>query len=418
MQEKELEKTKSINIITRNQTFSSYIFFWIGQLISLLGSSIVQFAIIWWITLETESAVFLSIAAVITFLPQVITIPIAGVFADRWNRRLALVVIDFSQAFFTFLLVLIFLGGGGTVWIVVLFNCIRSIFQAFHMPTVDAIVPAMVPKDRLTRMNSFNNLFTGLFRFIGPIIGAVVIAFWSLNKILWIDVITFIIALIPLLFISIPSVERDQEKEETYSFIKEFKEGIGLLKTTPGFLILALWSLLINFLSVPFGILLPYFVKVTHFGTEAHFAMLLVFIQAGSIAGALVISIKKNWRRKILIIMGGSTITFIGYLFVALAPTGLFLMMGIGEFIRGFTLATGLPVYFTILQTAVPPDKQGRIFSIDATLSFAIMPFGMLVAGPLSNLMGIVNFFVLLSILGISVSLGTYFLTGIRKIEY
>ncbi|MFX0141789.1 MAG: MFS transporter, partial [Candidatus Hodarchaeota archaeon] len=310
MQEKELEKTEPIEIITTNQKFTSYILFWIGQLISLLGSSIVQFAIIWWITLETESAVFLSIAAVITFLPQVITIPIAGVFADKWNRRLALIVIDFSQAFFTFILVLIFLGGVGTVWIVVLFNCIRSIFQAFHMPTVDAIVPAMVPKDKLTRMNSFNNLFTGLIRFIGPIIGAVVMAFWSIDQILWIDVITFIIAVIPLLFISVPSVERDQEKEADYSFIKEFKEGIGLLKTTPGFLILAFWSLLVNFLSVPFGTLLPYFVKVTHFGTESHFAMLLVFVQIGSIVGALVISIKKNWRRKILIIMGGSTITF------------------------------------------------------------------------------------------------------------
>ncbi|MFW9999777.1 MAG: MFS transporter [Candidatus Hodarchaeota archaeon] len=418
MLKKELEKTESIEIIASNQKFTSYILFWVGQLISLLGSSIVQFAIIWWITLETESAVFLSIAAVITFLPQVIIIPIAGVFADKWNRRLALIAIDFSQAFFTFILLLIFLGGGGTVWIVVLFNCIRSIFQAFHMPTVDAIVPAMVPKEKLTRINSFNNLFTGLIRFIGPIIGAIVTAFWSLDKILWIDVITFIIAVIPLLFISIPSVEKHQEKEEDYSFIKEFKEGIGLLKTTPGFLILALWSLLMNFLSVPFVTLLPYFVKVTHFGTESHFAMLLVFLQAGSIVGALVISIKKDWSKKILIIMGGSTITFIGYFFVSLAPTGLFLMMGIGEFIIGFTLATGLPVYFTILQTAVPPDKQGRIFSIDATLSFAIMPFGMLVAGPLANLMGIVNFFVLLSFLGISVSLGTYFLTGIRKIKY
>ncbi len=267
-------------------------------------------------------------------------------------------------------------------------------------------------------MNSVNNLFRGLIRFIGPIIGAVVTAFWAINIILWIDVITFIIAVIPLLFVSIPSVERDQGEKEDYSFIKEFKEGIGLLKTTPGFLILALWSLLVNFLSVPFVTLLPYFVRFTHLGTESHFAMLLVFLQAGSIVGALAISIKKDWKRKILIIMGGSTISFIGYLFVSLAPTGLFLMMGIGEFIRGFTLSAGLPVYFTILQTAVPPDKQGRIFSIDATLSFAIVPLGMLIAGPFANLIGIVNFFVLLSILGISVSLGTYFFTGIRKIKY
>lgn len=347
-----------------------------------------------------------------------ITIPIAGVFADKWNRRLALIIIDFSQAFFTFILVLTFLRGWGTVWIVVLFNFVRSIFQAFHMPTVDAIVPAMIPKDKLTRMNSINNLFRGLIRFFAPIIGAVVLAFWSIAKILWIDIITFIIAVIPLLFISIPSVEKDQDKQKEYSFTKEFKEGVLLLKTTPGFLILALWSLSVNFLSVPFITLLPYFVRVTHSGTELNYALLLAFIQAGSIIGALVISIKKNWNRKILIIMGSAAITFIGYFFVALAPPGFFLIMGIGVFISGFTLATGLPVYFTILQTAIPPDKIGRIFSIDATISFAIMPVGMAIAGPLANFMGIVNFFIILSISGILVNVAFYFFTNIRKINY
>lgn len=157
MQKEELEKKPQFEVYASDKSFRSYLLFWLGQNISLLGSSIVRFAIIWWITVETESAIFLSIASVITFLPQVITIPIAGVFADKWNRRLVLIIIDFSQAIFTFILVLIFLGGWGTVWVVLLFNFIRSIFQAFHMPTVDAIVPAMIPKDKLIRMNSINN---------------------------------------------------------------------------------------------------------------------------------------------------------------------------------------------------------------------------------------------------------------------
>ncbi|MFX1327246.1 MAG: MFS transporter [Promethearchaeota archaeon] len=418
MQEEELEKKPQFQTYASNKSFRTYLLFWLGQNISLLGSSIVRFAIIWWITVETESAIFLSIASVITFLPQVITIPIAGVFADKWNRRLALIIIDFSQAIITFILVLIFLGGWGTVWVVLLFNFIRNIFHAFHMPTVDAIVPAMIPKDNLTRMNSINNLFTGLIRFFGPIIGAVLLAFWSITEILWIDLITFIIAVIPLLFISIPLVEKDQDKQEEYSFIQEFKEGLLLLKTTPGFLILALWSLLVNFLTVPFVTLLPYFVRVTHSGTELNYAILLAYFQAGSIIGALIISIKENWSRKILIIMGSATITFIGYLFVALTPPGFFLMMGIGVFIRGFTFATGLPIYFTILQTAVPPDKQGRISSIDTTISFAIMPVGMAIAGPLANFMGIVNYFIILSISGILVNVAFYFFAGIRKISY
>ncbi|MHA2009460.1 MAG: MFS transporter [Promethearchaeota archaeon] len=418
MQEKELEKEILTKNYATNITLRNYLFFWVGQLVSLLGSTIVQFSIIWWITVETGSAIFLSIASVLTFLPQLFIIPIAGVFADKWNRRLALIFIDFSQALITFILALIFIQGWGTVWIVILFNSLRSIFQAFHMPTVDSLVPSMIPKDKLTRINSFNNLFRGLIRFSGPIIGASLLAFWSLKVILWVDVITFTIALVPLILISIPTIEKDRESQEKTSFMIEFKEGLSLLKTTPGFLILALWSLLANFLTIPYTILLPYYVKITHLGTESHLAMLLAFMQAGSIAGSLVISLKKIWERKVLILMVGATLSSVGILIAALAPVGIFLIIGIGEFILGFTLATGLPVYFTILQTAVSPDKQGRIFSIDATLSFAIMPLGMIIAGPLANFMGIVNFFILLGILGIIVNLMIYFLTNLRNIEY
>ena len=183
---------------------------------------------------------------------------------------------------------------------------------------------------------------------------------------LWIDVITFIIALIPLLFISIPLVEKVEDINKS-SFVQEFKEGFSLLKTTPGFLVLAIWSLIANFLLVPFNILLPYFVSITHSGAESNLAVIIAFMQAGSITGALVISLKKEWKRKVLILMASGAVTNVGLLIATFAPFGQFLVMGIGEFIIGFTLATGLPIYFTILQTAVAPDKQGRIFSIDAT---------------------------------------------------
>ncbi|HDZ18651.1 hypothetical protein LCGC14_1882540 [marine sediment metagenome] len=191
-----------------------------------------------------------------------------------------------------------------------------------------------------------------------------------------------------------------------------------MLKTTPGFLVLALWSLIANFILVPFNILLPYFVSITHSGAESNLAIILAFMQVGSITGALVISMKKVWEKKVLILLGGAVLTNIGVLVATFAPIGQFFVIGIGEFIIGFTLATGLPIYFTILQTAVSPDMQGRIFSIDATFSFAIMPIGMIVAGPLANFLGIINFFIILGISGIVVNLLIYFLTNLRHLKY
>ena len=191
-----------------------------------------------------------------------------------------------------------------------------------------------------------------------------------------------------------------------------------MLKTTPGFLVLALWSLIANFILVPFNILLPYIVSITHSGAESNLAIILAFMQVGSITGALVISMKKVWEKKVLILLGGAVLTNIGVLVATFAPIGQFFVIGIGEFIIGFTLATGLPIYFTILQTAVSPDMQGRIFSIDATFSFAIMPIGMIVAGPLANFLGIINFFIILGISGIVVNLLIYFLTNLRHLKY
>ena len=89
-------------------TFKHYIYFWIGQLFSLLGSQIISFVIIFWITIETGSAILLSIATVLTFLPIVVFSPIAGVFADRWNRKIVIFFADFLQAITTFALVIIF----------------------------------------------------------------------------------------------------------------------------------------------------------------------------------------------------------------------------------------------------------------------------------------------------------------------
>ena len=139
--------------IANNKTFTSYIAFWTGQMFSLLGSSVVQFVIIFWILKITESAVYLSLATFFAFLPQWILGPLIGVYVDRWNRKLIIALSDFFQAFTTFIIILLFFFNAETVWVIIIINSIRGLCQAFHWPATNAIIPIMVPKEHLSTVS-------------------------------------------------------------------------------------------------------------------------------------------------------------------------------------------------------------------------------------------------------------------------
>jgi len=239
-------------------TFRSYLLFWSGQLVSLLGSSVAGFVIIWWITVQTESAVYLSIASLVGFTPIVVLSPLAGVFADRWNRKGLIATVDFLQALTTVALIFLFWSNVISIWLILMLLGLRGVFQAFHMPTVSAIVPTMVPKEKLSRMNGLNFLFTGAVNLVGPIVAALLLEFWEISQILWIDAVTFLIAIVPLLYVSIPSVRK---KQENSSFRREFSEGLAFIRNGRGFLPLIILSTALNFLIAPLDTLLPYFVR-------------------------------------------------------------------------------------------------------------------------------------------------------------
>lgn len=126
-----------------------------------MGSSIASFMVIWWITLETQSAIYLSVASLLGFAPIVILSPFAGVFVDRWSRRALIGVVDFLQALTTVVLIFLFWLDIISIWQVLTLLALSGVFQAFHNPAVSAIVPLMVPREKLSRMNGLSFLLRG-----------------------------------------------------------------------------------------------------------------------------------------------------------------------------------------------------------------------------------------------------------------
>lgn len=399
-------------------TFRSYLYFWSGQLVSLLGSSISHFVIIWWITLETGSALYLSIASLVGFAPMVVLSPFAGVFVDRWSRKVLIGTVDFLQALVTVALIFLFWLGSVSYWQVLALLALKGIFQAFHSPAVSAIVPLMVPRDKLSRMNGLNFLLFGAVNLIGPIIAAILLELWKIDQILWIDAVTFIVALIPLLLITIPSVRKKQdESQDKSSFRKEFGEGLAFIKNARGFLTFIMLATALNFLLRPLSTLLPYYVKFDHLGEASDLAFVMAFFQGGVLAGGLLMSVIKGFERKMVAIMFSVCVIFLGYSIVALTPTGLFWFMAVGGLIMAFCIPVANVSIETIIQTTVPMKMFGRVSSVTGALASAASPLGTILSGAIVGFTGTANLFLGCAGLGILILTLSWFFTDIKHVE-
>jgi len=407
-----------MELITTESSFRQYLAFWSGQIVSLLGSIVVQFVLIWYLTVITENPLVLSLASFFYYLPMIFAMPIAGVFSDRWNRKKLIIIVDSSQAFATFILIILLTMGITDLWMIFSFMALRSILQAFHQPTVNAIVPTMVPKDKLSRINGVNFLASGVVQLIAPVLAASLLIFMTPFQALWIDVITFFIALMPLLFISIPIVRTEAEKKEKESFSVEFKDGFKTLRMVPGMIILLIMAMLLNFLIQPLSTFLSYFAYVIHSATAFEYAIVATGFQGGIILGAILTVIKKHWKHKIKVTFIVLEVFMVGYAMLGYSPYRAFFFMIITSFIMGFVLPIVNTIFQTVMQTAIPHDKLGRVSSIDSTLSMLITPFGALIFGPLALVLGVPNLFFFSALLGMAVIACLYTFTGIRHVNY
>jgi len=403
--------------VVSKKSFRHYMYFLFGQQFSMLGSLIVGFTITWWLTIETGSAVVLSISTFLMFIPQIVVTPFSGVIADRWNKKVIIAISDTMQAFVTFLLFTFFLIGFQNIWLILAINTLRAALYAFQYPTVQSLIPVLVPKDNLSRVNGINFMFSGVIFSIGPVIAATLLAFFPVTQIFLIDIITFLIALIPLLLIKIPSVHNLTEEATEKSFFKDFKTGLLTIKMIPGLFAMIALAMIWNFINRPWAVLLPYFIRYTHDGTAFDLALLMTVSQIGNIVGSLIISIKKTWNHKIKINLIGASLFFVCQVFAILAPRGNFILMMIVLFPAWMTFPITVSTYLAILQNVVSKDKVGRIMSIDHMISMAIAPIGALIAGPLAELIGIVNLFLIFAIIGMIFPIFVWFFTKIKQLE-
>lgn len=393
---------------------------WIGQAFSLLGSQLVQFALIWWLTQTTGSARVLATASLVGLLPQVVLGPIIGALVDRWNRRVIMVLADSTIALATLGLAFLFWTGQEQIWQVYLLMFVRATAGGFHWPAMQASTSLMVPKEHLARVQGLNQMLQGGMNIVSAPLGALLLGWFPIQGVLFIDIGTAVLAIVPLLFIRVPQPKPDLSSQPAgagSSVWQEFLTGLRYALSWPGLVIIGAMAALINFLVTPAFAMLPLLVT-GHFGGQAiQLAGLESTMGIGVILGGITLSIWGGFRRRIVTSMAGLFVIAVGSLLVGLAPANAYYLAVAAMFVIGFSLPMINGPVLAIIQGVVDPEMQGRIFTLINSAATAMAPLSLIIAGPLAAKFGVQMWFVVLGIATALMGVSAFFIPAVMNLE-
>jgi DHA3 family macrolide efflux protein-like MFS transporter len=360
--------------------------FLVGQTVTAFGSFLVQYAIMWHLTLSTKSGVVLALAAVFGFLPQAIVSIFAGVWADRVNRKMMIIISDSTIALATLGLAALMLSGVKDLWLIFLVMAVRSVGAGVQMPAISALLPQIVPTEQLMRINGINSTIQSALGLLAPVAAAAVYAYVSLEAILFIDVVTAIIGLSLLAFVPVPTLERAASADKP-SYFTDLKDGLSYIFGNP----LVRWVMaifaIVFFLIVAPSNLSPLMV-VRNFGNEVWMLTVLeiAFGVGMAMGGALMAFIGPKLDRLNTIV---ATSIIFGFLAVGMGFTTNLILFYVLFFIIGLVVPAFSTSAFTLLQETVEPERQGRVFGFLGIVMSVAMPIGMALLGPLADVVSV-----------------------------
>ena len=248
----------------RPQSMRPFLTVWTGQAVSLFGSHLVQFSLIWWLAKTTDSATTLAFAAMMSVLPEVVISPFAGALVDRWNRRIVLIVADAVIALATVVLVVLYALDVAQVWHVYALLFIRATGGAFHWPAMGASTPLMVPEKHLARVAGMNQTLLGAIGIGAPMLGALLLELVPMQAILAIDVVTAVLAIAPIFFIPIPQPARSEAAEKTAqslsfarSVLADMRDGLRFVWSWKGMVIISCIVMVLSLMFSPLSAMIP-----------------------------------------------------------------------------------------------------------------------------------------------------------------
>lgn len=363
---------------------NNYILFWLSQSVSEVGSAMTSFALIIWVYTQTKSVFSVSMLTFFTYAPYILVSVFAGTFIDKHSKKRIIMFSD-SIASLCSLSVFILIGLNELqIWHVYIVNAICGLMNSFQSPASAVAVGIIVPKNKYEKVSGLNSFSQNLITVVNPMLATAVLSIGGLKSIILIDMITFIIAtLVLLFFIKIPEDNFKEEEEE--GIFQGCKAGFLFLKNKKGLIQIMLSMALLNFFSrLTYENILAPMILARSGENQSVLGIVTGILGLGGILGGIIVATIKLPKDKVKVLYFSSALSFLfGDVLMGLGQNVIIWSIG--------ALAASLPIPFVfaaqsaLLYNNVPTKMQGRVFAVRNIIQYTTIPIAILLGGILAD---------------------------------
>lgn len=373
--------------------------FWFTQALSLFGSGLASFSVIWWITESTGSSTILASASIATLVPGIILGPLAGAIIDQLDRKWIMIVSDAVSAILALVLVALFWTNSIQLWHIIVINVLRSLAGVFQFPAVQSSTSLMVPKEHLARIAGWNQALQGTAMIATPPLGALLFTFLPIHYILGIDVLTAVLAICLLITVNIPQPQTRRAIVQLSSSVwQDMGAGFMFIKQWPALVNILLLAAALNLVLIPAFTLVPMLITQHFFGSAFQLGWINAAYGFGIVFGGMLLGIWGGLKRRIHTSLLGLVGLGIGSFMIGTAPMHAYWLAVAGMVLVGIMNTFTNGPFFAILQSVIPPEMQGRVFTVLMSITTAMAPIGLALAGALADRLGVQFWYILGSI--------------------
>lgn len=390
---------------------------WTGQFLSGITSAIVQYALLWYLTVETKSATMISLATIIGFLPGIFISPFVGPIIDRHNKKWLMIGTDMLTALAALVLAVIgLIGHTFPLWMVFLAMFVRSLAQTFQYPTLQSITPTLVPNTMLTKISGQIGAFQSVQMIIAPAVAGVLFGMFDINYVILLDVVGAIFGSATMLITRLP--ERLKQDGPVH-FWQDMLTGWTLLRKDKGIFQLTLIGALFTLIFMPAGAVYPLMTTQYFRGTVAMASIVEVVFSVGMMLGGAWIGWHGAGKDRGRALFGSIlSVAVCGILSGILSRDFIgFILFNILNFFFGVGVPFFNAPFMAMIQERFAPEMLGRIIGLTSMLMNLAGPLGLVAAGPVADRFGVNMLFIIMGVGALVVGAGMLLLPAVRTID-
>ena len=360
---------------------------WFGQFVSQTGTALTRFALLIWAYQQTGSATSVALLGFFSFLPAIVVSPMAGVWVDRLDRRMVMILSDVGAGIMTIGMLTLYATDNLALWHLYVAQLLAGSFEQFQVPAYTAATTMLLPKEHYARASGLRSMAENGARILAPVLAGLLLVWLGIGGVMAIDVVTFLVALVTLLIVRIPRVDTAASEAiaAQSSFWQEMRFGFSYLRARPGLMGLTLVFTAMNFIAaLTYFSTMPAMILARSGGDELALASFQGALGLAGVLGALAVSIWGGPKRKIhgVLIAAGLSFLF-GDMMIAVGRT-LPIWMAAG-FLSWFFVPFIGASNSAIWQAKVSPELQGRVFATKGMIGQLLMPLGYVIGGVLAD---------------------------------